>query len=105
MTTAPTPLQYSLTSQVWLYPGLSGWHFISIPKEQGGKIREKYRHLHKGWSSLPIEIYLGKTRWNTSMFWSKDAQSYILPLKAEVRRKEEIMVNDTVKYTIKIMCG
>ncbi len=97
--------RFNLKSQVWLYPGLSGWHFISIPTQQGAKIREKYRHLHKGWSSLPVEISLGKTRWKTSMFWSKDAQSYILPLKAEIRRKEEIMVNDEVKYTITLCVG
>jgi hypothetical protein len=97
-----TKNSYKLRSKVYLYPGMAGWHFIGIPKKQSADIRKRFGANARGWGSLPVQITLGKTVWKTSIFPDKKSGSYLLPLKAEVRKKEEIEHDDTVTFMIEI---
>jgi hypothetical protein len=93
---------FKMKSEVWLYPGMAGWYFISVPKKQGEKIKERFKSKARGWGSLPVIVAIGKTKWKTSIFPDKKSGTYLLPLKAEVRKKEEIMKGDTVNFSIEI---
>jgi len=97
----PTNL-FKLKSEVWLYPGMVGWHFISVPKKQGEKIKKCFKSKTRGWGSLPVLVTVGKTKWKTSIFPDKKSGTYLLPLKAAVRKKEEIMKGDIVNFSIEI---
>ena len=39
---------------------------------------------------------IGKTRWQTSVFPSKDVAGYLLPIKASFRKAEKLGEGDTV---------
>ncbi len=94
---------YSLSSEVWLYPGTTAvWHFASIPKKQSAEIRARFGMKAHGWGSLPVTVRIGKTIWKSSIFPDKKSETYVLPLKADVRRKEGIMKGDHVKFSIEI---
>jgi hypothetical protein len=30
---------YKIKSEVWLYPGMAGWHLMSVPKKDGEGIK------------------------------------------------------------------
>ena len=93
---------YKITANVWLYPGESAqWHFVTIPKKETGLINAQYSSLKRGWGSLPVQVTIGSTTWNTSIFPDKKSGTYILPLKALVRRKEGIEASD--KITLQIL--
>ena len=94
---------YKLKSKVWLYPGMAGWHFVSVPKKESKEIKENFKEDARGWGSLPVEVTIGKTTWKTSIFPDKKSDTYVLPLKAEVRKKESIFADDTISFSIKIM--
>ena len=94
---------YKLTSKVLLYPGMAGWHFLIVPKKESGTIKEKYGRLAKGWGSLPVSVTIGKTIWKSSIFPDRRASSYLLPLKAKVRKAEDIWAGDTVSYAVKLL--
>jgi hypothetical protein len=94
--------EYKIRSKVWLYPGMAGWHFLTIPKKQSEEIKKAFASNARGWGSLPVEVRLGKTTWKTSIFPDKKSGTYLLPLKAEVRRKEGVEHEDTVDYAITI---
>lgn len=91
---------YKLESKVFLYPGMAGWHFLTVPKKESTEIKENFGKNAKGWGSLPVLITLGKTSWETSIFPDKKSGSYLLPLKAAVRKKEDVMSDDIVQFTI-----
>lgn len=91
-----------MKSEVWLYPGMVGWHFISIPKKQGKEIKERFKSKAKGWGSLPVIVTIKKTKWKTSIFPDKKSGTYLLPLKAEIRRKEKIIRGDIINFSIEI---
>ncbi len=97
-----TERHYKIKSEVFLYPGMGGWHFIGVPKKQSGEIKEKYGKQVRGWGSIRVLVTLGKTSWKTSIFPDKKSGTYLLPIKAEVRKKEQIRDGEQVTFTIVI---
>ena len=93
---------YSIKARVWLYPGMAGWHFVTIPKKITEIIDYYFRQAKRGWGSLPVLVTIGKTSWKTSIFPDKKSDSYLLPLKAEVRKKEAIKAGDSIHFSLNI---
>ena len=93
---------YRLNSKVFVHPGMSAWRFLALPKKQGREIKEKFGSHAKGWGSLPVSVTIGKTVWDTSIFPDKKSGSYLLPLKAKVRKTENISDDSTVTFVIKL---
>ena len=54
----------------------------------------------RGWGSVRVLVTLGSSTWNTSIFPDKRSGTYILPLKASVRRTEGVFDGDVVTFTI-----
>lgn len=96
--------KFKLKSEVWLYPGEQAqWHFISVPKKESDIIKTKFGALARGWGSFPVQVQIGKTMWKTSIFPDKKTGTYLLPLKAEVRRREDISVGEKVTFNMQIL--
>ncbi|MFZ2253123.1 MAG: DUF1905 domain-containing protein [Minisyncoccia bacterium] len=96
-------LTFNIAVSVWLYPGdYASWHFVTVPKKESSEISEHYAQFKKGWGSLPVEVTLGKTVWKTSIFPDRKSGTYILPLKASVRKSEGVRESDkvTIKFSI-----
>ena len=95
---------YKITVAVWLYPSnYASWHFVTVPKIESAHISKKYASFKKGWGSLPVSVTLGKTEWKTSIFPDSKSGTYILPLKALIRKKEGIGVGDKVILSFSIV--
>jgi len=95
--------KYKFKSEVWLYPGMSGWHFVGLPKKQSEEIKDKFGNQKKGWGAIPVIVTLVKTSWKTSIFPDRRAGAYLLPIKAEVRKKEGVMSGDIISFSIEIV--
>lgn len=93
---------FKIKSKVWLYPGMAGWHFVNVSKRTSNEIENLFGGMAGGWGSLPVIVMVGKTRWKTSIFPDKKSGGYILPLKAEVRKKEHIVIGNTINFMIEI---
>jgi len=93
---------YSISAKVWLYKGDSPWYFVTIKKAGADKIKKEYIWPRRGFGAIPVQVTVGRTSWKTSVFPDKD-DTYLLPLKKEVRLKENIKTGDTVTLTIEIM--
>ncbi|HMO77811.1 MAG TPA: DUF1905 domain-containing protein [Candidatus Paceibacterota bacterium] len=92
---------YKMTEKVFLYPGeTANWHFLPITKGVGQELKAKYGKLAKGFGSLPVTVMIGETVWDTSIFPDKYSGSYILPVKAKVRKNEDIEAGDKVAFSI-----
>jgi len=94
--------KYTFKSKVWVYPGMAGWHFVNLPKKDSREIKKIFGVIAAGWGSLPVVVTVGKTSWKTSIFPDKKSGTYLLPLKAEVRKKEGIKEGDTINFSIEI---
>lgn len=88
---------------MWRYSGEAAWYFVSLPTEVGAAIHESFRGLSSGFGSLKVEVTLGATVWRTSIFWESKAQTYLLPIKAQVRKAERLTDGDTVRLSLKLL--
>lgn len=95
---APILKKFKIQAIVWLYPGLGGWHFVTLSKSLSAKIKEKYP---KGF--VKVEATLGKTSWQTSLFPHSQSKSYLLCIKNAIRKKEGIFAGEEVSVSIKIL--
>jgi hypothetical protein len=103
---------FKFKSKVWIWPGLATWYMVTLPIEQSRKIKQLFGNLHRGWRSLPAVVSIGptsprlrrasKTKWKTSVFFDSKQKAYILPLKALVRKQENIKAGDVLSFSIEI---
>jgi hypothetical protein len=94
--------QHAFTALVWVYPGKGGWHFVTVPQDVSDNIAALFQGLSQGWGSYPATVTIGATRWQTSIFPDKASATYLLPLKAQVRKKEGIAEGDTVSILLEL---
>ena len=91
------------TGPLWLWSRESAsWHFISVPEEQAGEIRAHSLLCRGGFGSVRVEARIRDVIWRTSVFPVK-AGGYILPVKADVRRKAGIAAGDTVSVALELL--
>ncbi len=95
--------QYSFKSTVWEYPGKGGWFFVTVPQEISKDIHEKFYDKKRGFRSIVVEIIIGETTWNTSIFPDKKTDSCVFPIKAQVRRKENIGIGSKVSVLLEVI--
>jgi hypothetical protein len=94
----------TFTAVVWLYPGTSAaWHFISLPPSAGAAVRALQEGKERrGWGAVRVKATVGKTSWSTSIFPDTKTNTYLLPLKASVRKREGIFVKDQVGIVLEV---
>jgi Domain of unknown function (DUF1905) len=92
---------YKMKEKIWLYPGeTANWHFVTLTKKIGQDIKATFGKSARGFGSIPVEVTIGTTVWKTSIFPDKYTGSYILPLKALVRKKEDLEAGEVVAFEI-----
>lgn len=93
---------YSFTSKVIVYSGAAAWRFLGLPAKDATEIKEQYGKHAKGWRSLPVIVSIGSTTWETSIFPDKKSGTYLLPLKAAVRKAEGIADSATITCSLRL---
>ena len=93
----------TVTASLWLWSGDSGsWHFLTVPEEQSDEIRAHCLAFQRGFRSARVEASINGVTWRTSVFPLKSG-GYILPVKAEVRRKAGIAAGDEVTVELELL--
>lgn len=91
-----------MKGKVWMYPGEAAWYFVTLPKKESKELSDLFEHEKRGFGSLPVTVTIGKTSWDTSIFPDKKAGAYLLPLKAEVRKKESVKAKKTITFSLQV---
>ena len=96
------PILYKSRAKVWLYPGMAGWHFVTLPITTAEKIKKDFKRPRRGWGSIPVNVTIGTSTWKSSIFPDSKSGSYLFPIKASVRKKEDIGAGDSVAFHLEI---
>jgi hypothetical protein len=94
-----------VTALVWIWQGETGpsrWYFITVPEERCDDIRAHAFGNPRGFGSVKVEATIGDVSWRTSVF-PLNRGGYLLPLKAEVRRKAGIGAGDAVTVELELI--
>ena len=93
-----------VTAPVWIWASDKGsWHFLTIPPEQAVEIKLETMGTRRGFGSVRVVARIGEVEWRTSIFPQAQPGGYILPLKAEVRRRAGIAAGEEVTVTLDII--
>lgn len=88
--------QYTFSGTIWLYSLKGGWHFVTLPHALSAEIRQMYKTEEKGWGQLAVKAKIGQIEWDTAIWYDTKVNSYLLPIKTEIRKKEKIGEGMTV---------
>lgn len=98
-------LSFTFTGTCWLWQAeKAAWHFVSLPEDKSEEIKffsDNMSVKKRGWGAVKVIAKIGKTKWSTSIFPQKSG-AYILPIKADVRKKENILLEHEVEVTLVI---
>lgn len=98
-------LSFSFIGRCWLWQGKGAWHFITLPQDKSEEIKffsENMSSKRRGWGAVRVKAKIGNTSWETSFFPHKAEKAYILPIKAEVRKKEKLHAGEETHVDIQI---
>lgn len=93
---------YEFQAQMWrdLIPG--GWHFISLPKQISAEIRNNLKWQEQGWGRMKIVACMKDCEWNTAIWFDTNSNTYLLPVKLEIRKKTKTVVHEIIHVKILI---
>ena len=89
-------MKYRFTDKIWQYHGKGSWVFVSLPKNLAAEIRSSNQVFEKGWGRLSVTAIIGELKWKTALWFDTKLDTYLLPLKAEIRKKGKLAVEDYV---------
>ena len=92
----PIKIHFSFCAVVWQHATPGGWHFVSLPLKLTTEIREYAKELEEGWGRLKVTAKIGETTWDTAIWYDTNRQTYLLPIKAEIRRKINVEIGQEV---------
>lgn len=94
----------AFTSPCWLYSGKGAWYFVTLPPDSAAEISYFSKALNggkrTGWGSVRVTVQVGKTVWQTSLFPDSKNKSYVLPIKAAVRKAENIVEGNIIEVRV-----
>jgi hypothetical protein len=93
-------MELEITGDVWHWKGPAPHHFVTVPEEDCGALEALAPAVSYGWGMIPVAVRLGGTTWTTSLF-PKDG-GYVVPIKADVRRRERVEVGDVVSLRLTV---
>jgi hypothetical protein len=95
-----TLMNIEFNGKIWFWRGPAPWYYVTVPVKQSRDLKAIVGFVTYGWGMIPVDVQIGKTRWTTSLF-PKDGH-YIVPIKASVRKAENLEEGDTVDVRLEV---
>ena len=96
----PESLVLEFEGEIWFWRGPAPFFFVTVSEEARQEIKIIANRVTYGWGMIPVKVTIGRTRYATSL-WPKDG-SYIVPIKANVRKAEAINEGDVVHIELEV---
>ena len=81
--------EHRFEAVVWEYQGGQGsWHFISVPTDVADAIADEAGDQTRGFGSVRVDVRIGETRWQTSLFPDRPEARTCCRVKKAVRQAE-----------------
>jgi Domain of unknown function (DUF1905) len=95
------PLRFEFTNTLWMYNGKGAWHFLTLPKDAADEIRF-FNRSAKGFTPLRVTAAIGATTWKTAIFPDSKSGSFVLVVKAEVRKAEKLRAGENITAIVSV---
>ena len=90
-------MECAFTAELWIWDARKSdsWVFVTVPPEHSDDIR-MHSSPGSGFGSVRVEVTVGGSTLRTSVFPDKQSGCYVLPIKAAVRKAEQVQARDSV---------
>ena len=93
-------IKYTFSTAMWKYDSPGGWYFTSLPKTMSKEIRENLQWQEEGWGRMKAIAGIGELVWKTAIWFDTKMDTYILPIKSEIRNKSNLKINQEIEINI-----
>lgn len=97
-------LEFKFNAMIWVYSGKGAWHFVTLPIDAADGIRF-FNGSPKGFTPIAVKATIGGTTWKTSVFPDKKSGSYLLAIKAAVRKAEGLVADQEILVHLLVNTG
>jgi hypothetical protein len=98
---------WTVTAPLWVWrgsgnrpPPKAAWYFVTVTGDVAVAIGAAASGRTGGFGSVKVMATIGETAWTTSLFPSREAGGYLLPIKAAVRQRTQLDVDMMVTVEI-----
>jgi len=96
-------MAYEFDADLWRHDGEAAWYFLTLPFAVADDIEERHGRTAGGFGSVRVRVRVGATEWATSVFPGNKRKSYVLPVKAAVRKAERLDDGTSVHVTLTVV--
>lgn len=93
-------IKYEFSTEMWKHNAPGGWHFVSLPEILSKEIRQNLGWQEEGWGRMKVLAQIGELKWETSIWFDTKMDTYILPMKSEIRKKTNLEINKQTEMSI-----
>ena len=93
-------MDLEFSGEILYWRGPAPYYFVSVPDDKCVDLHAISKHVSYGWGVIPVEAWIGRTVFETSLF-PKDG-GYLVPLKDVVRQAEGLDEGETVTMRLKV---
>jgi len=95
--------RFEFEAELWRWGARTdSWVFAALPEDVSDEIAE-LPLPPAGFGSVKVEVTLGAQRWSTSVFPDAQRKTFVVPIKAAVRRAEGVDVGDRVRIGVETL--
>lgn len=93
-------IRYNFSGSMWKHGSAGGWHLVSLPKSMSKEIRENLQWQEEGWGRMKAEARIEELTWQTAIWFDTKKDTYVLPIKAVVRKKLHLELNKKIEVIL-----
>lgn len=93
-------INYRFSAQIWKHQSNGAWFFVSLSIEMSQEIRKNLKGFEEGWGRMKAFAQVGKSTWETAIWFDSKNKTYLLPLKSEIRKNEKLEVGNNIEVNI-----
>jgi hypothetical protein len=92
-------MQIRSRAKLWKYEGPASWYFITLPTKTSDEIQKSQVHK-SSWGIVRVQATIGTSTWKTSLFRDTKRNAYLLPIKKDIRTRENLSDGKTVSFVL-----
>lgn len=95
-------MDHEFTSELYLWQARTdSWVFANLPEDIADEIEDAAPEPRRGFGAVKVEVTVGTTTWRTSVFPSKEAATFVLPIKRSVLKAESLAAGDSARIALR----
>ena len=91
---------WDFEGELFEYSGKGSWHFVTLPADVGFAIRCSTKSRRSGWGMVAVTAEIRGVAFQSSLFPDRTSSSYLLPVKAAVRKAAGVRAGDRLAVTL-----